>query len=103
MNQDSGPDTTGRLLAWIGEDLARGLAVRVATLLCCVVLVAGLLSESASDAVRVACFVVGPAGLLLLLAAGLGGWGRTARWRVLGGTVLVSSGLLLAVFLGSRG
>lgn len=91
---DAGASTTA---AFIGEDVARQLVVRLTLF----VALLGVLAGAATDAdqgVRTAAVVVGLVGVLALLVSALGRWRRTRQW-VLTLVVLVASGSLLAVML----
>lgn len=96
-------DASGKELAgFVAEDVLRYLGARLAALVAVVAIVAGLMSESASSALKGACVGAGAAGVLLVLCAGLFGWRRSRQWWVLVGVLVVCGGLLAAVFVGSR-
>lgn len=96
-------DADGRdLAAYVGEDIGRVLMLRVAVGAAVITIVAGLMSESATEALKTACLVAGGAGIALLLLAQLFSWRRTRQWLVILTVTLVCVGLLAAVFVGSR-
>ena len=72
--------STGDLAAYVGEDVARVIVLRVAALTGVVTVITGLLSESASDELKAACLAIGGLGLVVLLLAQLFGW-RVPRTR----------------------
>ena len=95
-------DADGRdLAAYIGEDIGRVIMLRVAALAAVVTIVAGLMSESATQTLRAACLGAGSVGVVLLLLAQLFRWRRTRQWVVILGVTVVCAGLLAAVFAGS--
>lgn len=96
-------DADGRdLAAYVGEDIGRVIMLRVAALAAVVTLVAGFMSESATEALATACLASGAAGVVLLLLAQLFRWRRTRQWVVILGVTVVCAGLLAAVFAASR-
>lgn len=92
----------GDLAAYVGEDIGRILMLRVAALTAIVCVVAGFMSESASQAVKTACLVVGGVGIVAILLAQLFRWPRRRQWVTIAVVTIASAGLLIAVFLGSR-
>jgi hypothetical protein len=90
------------LAAYVGEDIGRVIMLRVAALAAVVTIVAGLMSESATEGLRAACLTAGVAGVVLLLLAQLFRWRRTRQWAVVLGVTVVCAVLLAAVFTGSR-
>lgn len=94
------PDDTGRggLVAYIGEDVLRGLTLRLTLLVTALTLLAAGTVGAAPDPARTAGLVVGGAGFLLVLVAVLSGWRRSRQWVVLL-VVLVASGSALGVLL----
>lgn len=96
-------DADGRdLAAYVGEDIGRVLMLRVAVGVAIITVVAGLMSESATDSLATACTAAGGAGVGLLLVAQLFGWRRSRQWLVIVSVTLVCCALLAAVFIGSR-
>ncbi|KRF02554.1 hypothetical protein ASG88_04040 [Nocardioides sp. Soil777] len=96
-------DADGRdLAAYVGEDVGRVVMLRVAALAAVVTLVAGFLSESATEALTTACLAAGAAGIVLLLLAQLLRWRRTRQWVVILGVTVLCTGLLTGVVAGSR-
>lgn len=96
-------DADGRdLAAYVGEDIGRVLMLRVAAGVAVVAIVAGLLSESASEALKTACLVAGGVGIVMLILVQLFRWRRSRQWVVIAAVTLGCAGLLAAVFVGSR-
>lgn len=93
---------SGELAAYIGEDIGRIIMLRVAALAGVVSLVAGAMSESATPTLKSACLAAGGGGLLLLLIAQLFRWRRSRQWIAILLVAAVCTGLLVAVFVGSR-
>lgn len=87
----------GELAAYVGEDVGRMLALRVAALVAALCLVAGVATD-ADQGTRAAGIVAGSLALLTLLVSQLGGWRRTRQWLLMG-AVLVACGGLFAVLL----
>ena len=94
--------STGDLAAYVGEDVARLIVLRVAALTGVVTVITGLLSESASDELKAACLAIGGLGLVVLLLAQLFGWRRSRQWIAILVVTLACAALLVTVFLGSR-
>ena len=90
------------LAAYVGEDIGRVIMLRVAALTAVVAIIAGLMSESASEALKGACIGAGTVGVVLLLGVQLFGVRRTRQWAVILLVTLACAGLLAAVFAGSR-
>ncbi|WP_228943134.1 hypothetical protein [Nocardioides sp. Leaf374] len=94
-------DASGRDLAgYVGEDVGRQLALRVAAFVALLCALGGATTD-ADDTVRAGGLVAGALGALALLVAGLGRWRRARQWLLVAVVLLVCGGLL-AVMLGQH-
>lgn len=98
MDEDREREGVGSLLRWIGADLLREGAVRLAALSACVAVVAGWLAE-APAALRVVSAVAGGASVLVLLVAGLSPWPPRRQWAAIAATGLGCAALTALLVL----